>query len=101
MMYVVTPRSEHLIRDLLALAKEVDSDVLDRASDLARHEWNELLLRLPTEAHLRRGVVALAEDELSWLLAKAIRFRQILRGPEEAAVPAPRPSPDHTPRFGF
>jgi hypothetical protein len=101
MMYVVTARSERIVRDLLGLAKEVDAQVLARASALARDEWNELLLRLPTEAHLRRGVVALAEDELSWLLAKALRFRQLLRGPEDAAVPAPRPSPDRTPRFGF
>jgi hypothetical protein len=101
MMYVVTARSERIVRELLELAKGVDAQVLARASDPARDEWNELLLRLPTEAHLRRGVIALAEDELSWLLAKAIRFRQILGGPDEAAVPALRPSPDRTPRFGF
>jgi hypothetical protein len=80
MMYVVTARSARLIRELLALARELDEAVLARASVLARAEWTELLLRLPTDADLSHGVVALAEDELGWLLAKAIRFSEILRG---------------------
>jgi hypothetical protein len=97
MMYVVTARSERLLQDLLGLAKELDAAVLARASAPARDEWSELLLRLPTEADLRRGVVALAEDELGRLLGKALRFRQILRAPEAPAVPVPRTSRERIP----
>jgi hypothetical protein len=79
MMYVVTPRSERLVRELLSFAKEVDAPVLARASALAQGEWSELLARLPSEADLRRGVIALGEDELGWLLSKAMRFHDILR----------------------
>jgi hypothetical protein len=100
MMYVVTQRSERLVRDLLTLSSELDAHVLARASAPARDEWSELLLRLPTDADLRRGIVALAEDELSWLLAKVIRFRQILGGPDAPGVPTARPSRERTPRFG-
>jgi hypothetical protein len=84
MMHVVTSRTERLLRELLHVAREVDAEVLARASDLAQEEWRELLRRLPTEADLRRGVVALNEDELAWLLSKALRFQEILR----AGVPA-------------
>jgi hypothetical protein len=90
MNYDITPRSARLVRNILSLVREMDDSVLAGASAEARAEWTAFIDRLPTAGDLRRGVVAFDENESERLLAKAMRFREILL---VVAVPVFRISP--------
>jgi len=73
-----TPRTESLVRELRALARQIDGNVLAIASPSARAEWKSLRKRWPSDASVRAGTVDVSDEELEVMAAKVRRFQKIL-----------------------
>lgn len=78
MRHKITIRTELLVRELDALADQIERGLLAAASREARREWRCLRRQRPSEAELAMGSLALSEDELAFMVAKARRFKAIL-----------------------
>jgi hypothetical protein len=72
-----------LVADLASLA-EAAEDRLALASAEARREWEGFRFRLPSEVELRRGTLALSDDELARMRSKIKRLLSILAAEELA-----------------
>ena len=79
MSYEITEETEAVIAAFRQLASELDEEWLSKASPDARAQWQTYLRLWPTSDDLRRGVVGLSLDDLSWMLSKARRFRELLQ----------------------
>jgi hypothetical protein len=77
MRYTVTSRTESLVAELSSLAKAAD-DRLALASAEAQMEWEAVRFRWPSEVELRKGMIALSDDDLVLMRAKVMRFVSIL-----------------------
>jgi hypothetical protein len=83
MRYKVTNRTEALVAELAILA-EGAKDRLALASAEAQREWEVFRVRWPSEIELRKGIIALSDDELSFMRSKVERFVSILGAMESA-----------------
>ena len=83
MRYKVTDRTEALVAELANLA-EGAKDRLALASAEAQREWEAFRVRWPSKNELRKGIIALSDDELSLMRSKVERFVSILVAMESA-----------------
>jgi hypothetical protein len=83
MRYKVTARTESLVAELATLA-EVAEDRLAFASAEAQREWEAFRFRWPSQVELRKGIIALSDDEVAIMRSKAKRFVSILGAAESA-----------------
>jgi len=86
MRYKVTARTEWLVAELDHLADAAKVRVA-LASTEAQREWEAFRLRWPSEVELRRGNIALSDDELALMRSKVERFVSIL-GTMESGRPS-------------
>lgn len=77
MRYTVTSRTKSLVAELSMLA-EAAEDRLALASAEAQREWEAVRFLWPSEVELRRGTIALSDDDLVLMRAKVMRFVSIL-----------------------
>jgi len=77
MRYTVTSRTKSLVAELSMLA-EAAEDRLALASAEAQREWQAVRFRWPSEVELRKGTIALSDDDLVLMRAKVMRFVSIL-----------------------
>jgi hypothetical protein len=84
--FEVTAESSKIVDQFRRLSTEITDRELRSASPAERAEWHRFVEQWPTEDDLRRGVIKQSADDLSWMLARARRFR--------ALIGAPRPAPD-------
>ena len=77
MKYTVTSRTKSLVAELSSLA-EAAEDRLALASAEAQREWKAVRFRWPSEVELRKGIIALSDDELVLMRTKVMRFVSIL-----------------------
>ena len=77
MRYTVTSRTKSLVAELSMLA-EAAEDRLALASAEAQREWEAVRFRWPSEVELRKGTIALSDDDLVLMRAKVMRFVSIL-----------------------
>jgi hypothetical protein len=89
MRYPVTTKTKELVEAIDRVRRRVRSR-LDRISAEAREEWAQLLLKVPTEEDLLRGVIDLSPEALSEMIAKASRFEQILESTRRPAQRSPQ-----------
>jgi hypothetical protein len=78
MTYPVTAGSRQLVQKLRGVVDQIDDGALRRLSVEARAEWHGFVRRLPSQGELSSGSIALSEEDASSLLAKAIRFSEIV-----------------------
>jgi len=57
---------------------EAAEDRLALASAEAQREWEAVRFRWPSEVELRKGTIALSDDDLVLMRAKVMRFVSIL-----------------------
>ncbi|HVR62056.1 MAG TPA: hypothetical protein VMU50_09165 [Polyangia bacterium] len=76
-----TVRTETLVHQLTALAREIDGSCITLASPAARVEWTILREKWPTLADVRAGLVYLSDEALEVMIVKVRRFHDILLGP--------------------
>lgn len=77
MNHTLTPETARILDEFAFLARNIETRIT-AASPSARDEWEELLLRLPSETELRLGATLLSENQLAVMLSKAKRFFDIL-----------------------
>jgi hypothetical protein len=91
--HVPTIRTQELMKELRELAGEIDARLLPRASVAAQAEWFALRRVWPDDVAIVDGARGISDEELGWMVGKVRRFRQILRGPDTAALaPVRRPA---------
>jgi hypothetical protein len=77
MRYTVTSRTTSLVAELSTLAEAAEGR-LALASAEAQREWKAVRFLWPSEVELRKGIIALSDDELVLMRAKVMRFVSIL-----------------------
>jgi hypothetical protein len=88
MKYKITSRTESLVKEFDALAREIDvSQLVAGASANAREEWVSLRRQWPSAEQVRAGAVAFSDDELDFMVGKVRRFKSILESFRAAAPP--------------
>jgi hypothetical protein len=86
----VTPALERRVRELRNMGEEIEPE-LHLVSVDARREWNALQASWPSDSELREGAIALSEERLTTIEAKARRFRDIIRAKRVDDTAAERP----------
>lgn len=77
MRFRTTKTTTKLLEDMNRLSAEIEPR-LDQVSAAARGEWRELRSRLPTAHDLQNGSSPVSDQDLAVMLAKVLRFREIL-----------------------
>ena len=67
-----------VVRVGFRLLLQAAEDLLALASPAAQREWEALRFQWPSEVDLRKGIIALSDDELELMRSKALRFVRIL-----------------------
>jgi hypothetical protein len=78
MLHQITARTEALVKDLGALGRDIEGQLLAVATPDARSEWREFRRQWPSRAQLSAGRLPLSEDELAHMVVKVQRFKSIL-----------------------
>jgi ElaB/YqjD/DUF883 family membrane-anchored ribosome-binding protein len=77
MHFKTTATTARLLDDFNRLGAEIEPR-LDQVSAAARGEWRELRSRLPTAHDLKRGLISVSDEQLAVMLAKVLRFRDLV-----------------------
>ena len=84
--YRVTLQTSSVVEQFRRVALDVENHLV-AASSAARDEWTRFLRLWPTDDELRSGAITVSNDDLSWMLERARRFRALVAGRSDASGP--------------